>query len=54
MCDVKESQYGEGLHVFGSGECGVQERYGLNLALSGRLVSAGLAGSPYRGAPRRP
>ncbi len=49
VCDIKESQYGEGLHVFGTGECGDQEREGLMKAMSGRLVSPGPSGSPYRG-----
>lgn len=59
VCDVKESQFGDGLHVFGrvpeSG--GLQgaaviaeaERAGLRDALAGRRVAAGPAGSPWRG-----
>ncbi len=29
VCDVKDSQFGEGLHVFGRGEQGAAERAGL-------------------------
>ena len=49
VCDLKESQFGDGLHVFGRGECGEQERRALIEALSGRRVAPGPAGSPYRG-----
>ncbi len=49
VCDIKESQYGEGLHIFGSGTCGDQERAGLVCALNGQLVAPGPSGSPYRG-----
>ncbi|WP_461307828.1 cobaltochelatase subunit CobN, partial [Albidovulum sp.] len=49
VCDIKESQFGEGLHVFGSGPCGEAERAGLMAALAGRRVAAGPAGSPFRG-----
>ena len=49
VCDVKESQFGEGLHVFGTGEQGAAEREGLALALNGRFVPPGPAGSPWRG-----
>ncbi|WP_212524217.1 cobaltochelatase subunit CobN [Actibacterium sp. MT2.3-13A] len=49
VCDIKESQFGEGLHVFGAGECGAQERAGLLAALSGRFVAPGPSGSPFRG-----
>ncbi len=49
VCDVKESQYGDGLHVFGTGQCGAEERAGLIAALSGRRVEAGPSGSPFRG-----
>ena len=46
VCDIKESQFGDGLHVYGNapGEFG-----GLTLALAGRFVRPGPAGSPYRG-----
>lgn len=49
VCDVKESQFGDGLHVFGRGEQGVAERSGLLAALDGRRVAPGPAGSPWRG-----
>ncbi|MCX8507775.1 MAG: cobaltochelatase subunit CobN, partial [Rhodobacteraceae bacterium] len=49
VCDIKESQFGEGLHVFGTGPCGAQERAGLLAGLAGRRVTAGPSGSPYRG-----
>ena len=46
VCDIKESQYGDGLHVFGAGQ---GENEGLLTALDGRRVPAGPSGSPYRG-----
>ncbi|SPH23778.1 Aerobic cobaltochelatase subunit CobN [Defluviimonas aquaemixtae] len=49
VCDIKESQYGEGLHVFGNGRCGAEERAGLLAALNGRRVDPGPSGSPFRG-----
>lgn len=49
VCDIKESQYGEGLHVWGTGPCGAAERDGLMAALAGRFVPPGPSGSPYRG-----
>ncbi|WP_406648874.1 cobaltochelatase subunit CobN [Aliisedimentitalea scapharcae] len=49
VCDIKESQYGEGLHIFGTGDCGDSERQGLRDALAGRLVAPGPSGSPFRG-----
>ncbi|MCY1128364.1 cobaltochelatase subunit CobN [Frigidibacter sp. RF13] len=49
VCDIKESQFGEGLHVFGTGQCGAEERAGLFAALSGQRVAAGPSGSPARG-----
>ncbi|WP_127110730.1 cobaltochelatase subunit CobN [Pararhodobacter zhoushanensis] len=49
VCDVKESQFGEGLHIFGTGEHGAAEREGLHAALSGRFVPPGPSGSPWRG-----
>ncbi|HLI99233.1 MAG TPA: cobaltochelatase subunit CobN [Bradyrhizobium sp.] len=49
VCDLKESQFGDGLHVFGRGQCGEEERAALIEALSGRRVAPGPAGSPYRG-----
>ncbi len=49
VCDLKESQFGDGLHVFGRGACGDEERGALLTALSGRRVAPGPAGSPWRG-----
>ncbi|MDE1895712.1 MAG: cobaltochelatase subunit CobN [Rhodospirillales bacterium] len=49
VCDLKESRFGDGLHVFGQGECGAQELAGLLAALDGRRVAPGPAGSPARG-----
>src|SRR5215468_10461987 len=49
VCDLKESQFGDGLHVFGRGACGEAERDALIDALSGRRVAPGPAGSPHRG-----
>ncbi|MBY0225008.1 MAG: cobaltochelatase subunit CobN [Hyphomicrobium sp.] len=49
VCDLKESQYGEGLHVFGRNACGAQERDAVLSALSGQRIAPGPAGSPNRG-----
>ncbi|WP_298241871.1 cobaltochelatase subunit CobN [uncultured Bradyrhizobium sp.] len=49
VCDLKESQFGDGLHVFGRGACGEAERHALRAALAGRRVAPGPSGSPYRG-----
>ncbi|MFW5655723.1 MAG: cobaltochelatase subunit CobN, partial [Roseicyclus sp.] len=58
VCDVKESQFGEGLHVWGrpTATCGFEteesvasERRALLDALCGRRIAAGPSGSPYRG-----
>lgn len=49
VCDLKESQYGDGLHVFGRGDCGAEERSSIVAALGGRRIAPGPAGSPYRG-----
>lgn len=49
VCDIKESQYGDGLHVFGAGQCGAEERAGLLAALNGQRVEGGPSGSPFRG-----
>jgi cobaltochelatase CobN len=49
VCDIKESQFGEGLHVFSKGACGPEERAGLLAGLNGRHVEAGPSGSPARG-----
>ncbi|MEH7827584.1 cobaltochelatase subunit CobN [Gemmobacter denitrificans] len=46
VCDIKESQYGAGLHVFGQG---TGEMEGLLAALNARHVPPGPSGSPYRG-----
>ena len=46
LCDLKDSRFGDGLHVYGSapGESG-----GLARALAGRRVAPGPSGSPARG-----
>ncbi len=61
VCDVKDSQFASGLHIFGRisdtihqppfdlKENAKAEYQGLHHALSGKLVAAGPAGSPYRG-----
>ncbi|KIU45420.1 MULTISPECIES: cobaltochelatase subunit CobN [Bradyrhizobium] len=49
VCDLKESQFGDGLHVFGQGACGEAEKAALLDALAGRRVAPGPSGSPYRG-----
>ena len=49
VCELKESQFGDGLHIFGRGECGEGEKDALLAALSGRRVAPGPAGSPHRG-----
>ena len=49
VCDLKESQFGDGLHVFGRGDCGEAEKTALLDAVSGRRIAPGPAGSPYRG-----
>ena len=49
VCDIKASQYGEGLHVLGRGDCGAEESAGLLAALDGKRVAAGPSGSPARG-----
>ncbi|AMA57381.1 cobaltochelatase subunit CobN [Bradyrhizobium sp. CCGE-LA001] len=49
VCDLKESQFGDGLHVFGRGACGEAERDALRAALAGQRVAPGPSGSPYRG-----
>ncbi|OAN96207.1 cobaltochelatase subunit CobN [Sulfitobacter geojensis] len=46
VCDIKESQYGDGLHTYGLGE---GETDGLLTALNGKRVASGPSGSPYRG-----
>lgn len=47
VCDLKESQYGDGLHIWGHEAPG--ERAALIDALSGRRIAAGPSGSPFRG-----
>ncbi len=53
VCDVKESQFGDGLHVWGQASetfgGGESERQSLLDALQGRRIEAGPSGSPYRG-----
>jgi cobaltochelatase CobN len=49
VCDLKESQFGDGLHVFGRGACADAERDALIAALAGRRIAPGPAGSPHRG-----
>ena len=59
VCDIKESQYGDGLHIFGRtsevtspfdiAASAQSERAGLLAALAGQRVQAGPSGSPYRG-----
>lgn len=49
VCDLKESQFGDGLHVFGRGACGEAERMAVLNALAGRKIAPGPAGSPNRG-----
>jgi cobaltochelatase CobN len=49
VCDLKESQFGDGLHVFGRGACGEAERDAVLAALGGKRVAPGPSGSPWRG-----
>ncbi|ARE42285.1 CobN component of cobalt chelatase involved in B12 biosynthesis (plasmid) [Rhodovulum sp. P5] len=59
VCDVKDSQFGDGLHVWGratgdqtgidTAGCAAAERAALIDALNGRRIAPGPAGSPYRG-----
>lgn len=49
VCDIKESQYGAGLHIFGTGAHGDAELSGLLRGLSGQFIAGGPSGSPYRG-----
>lgn len=49
VCDVKDSQFGDGLHVFGRGDHGAAESAGLLAALAGRRIPPGPSGSPFRG-----
>ncbi|MFT5509438.1 MAG: cobaltochelatase CobN [Hyphomicrobiaceae bacterium] len=60
VCDIKESQFGDGLHIYGQGTPAgktpfdvsasiASERDGLVAALAGRRIDAGPSGSPFRG-----
>ncbi|MBS0123988.1 cobaltochelatase subunit CobN [Thetidibacter halocola] len=57
VCDVKESQFGEGLHVWGRAggddplarASAEAERQSILDALDGRRIEPGPSGSPYRG-----
>jgi len=59
VCDIKESQFGDGLHIWGrasavEGEVDASasvnaERQALLDALDGKRIDAGPSGSPYRG-----
>lgn len=49
VCDLKESQFGDGLHVFGRGACGEAEKSALRDALAGLRIAPGPSGSPWRG-----
>ena len=46
VCDIKESQFGAGLHIYGQAP---GETAGLLAALNGQRVPAGPSGSPARG-----
>ena len=59
VCDIKESQFGEGLHIWGrapqkagafdAAPSAAAEKTSLLAALDGRRIAAGPSGSPYRG-----
>ncbi|WP_298854536.1 cobaltochelatase subunit CobN [uncultured Ruegeria sp.] len=59
VCDIKESQFGDGLHIFGRvpevtgnfdpAPSAHAERNALIDALAGKRIEAGPSGSPYRG-----
>ncbi|MEM1005684.1 MAG: cobaltochelatase subunit CobN, partial [Pseudomonadota bacterium] len=59
VCDIKESQFGDGLHIFGRvpevagsfdpAPSACAERDALLNALAGKRIEAGPSGSPYRG-----
>ncbi len=59
VCDIKESQFGEGLHIWGrparpgagfdTAASTAAERQALLDALDGRRIAPGPSGSPYRG-----
>ncbi len=46
VCDIKESQFGDGLHIYGQAQ---GEAEGLLAALAGQRVASGPSGSPWRG-----
>ncbi|MDQ7775809.1 cobaltochelatase subunit CobN [Paracoccus aminovorans] len=48
LCDLKDSRFGDGLHVYGTAP---GETQGLARALAGRPVAPGPSGSPARGRP---
>ncbi|WP_415921276.1 cobaltochelatase subunit CobN [Tateyamaria sp. SN6-1] len=47
VCDIKESQFGDGLHIWGQGAD--TERTALIDALNGKRIPGGPSGSPHRG-----
>ena len=59
VCDIKESQFGDGLHIFGRPALNQtafetdastdSEKQALIDALSGKRIASGPSGSPYRG-----
>ncbi len=59
VCDIKESQFGDGLHIYGrvpdetgnfdAAPSAQAERSALLDALAGKRIEAGPSGSPYRG-----
>ena len=59
VCDIKESQFGDGLHIFGrpaldqtafETDASIRsERQALQDALAGKRIPSGPSGSPYRG-----
>jgi cobaltochelatase CobN len=61
VCDIKESQFGDGLHIWGRvaettsqapfdvSAAAIAEKTALIDALAGRRIAAGPSGSPYRG-----
>jgi cobaltochelatase CobN len=60
VCDIKESQFGDGLHIYGrtpiaenpefdTAASAASERDALLHALAGKRIAAGPSGSPYRG-----
>ncbi|WP_299153310.1 cobaltochelatase subunit CobN [uncultured Tateyamaria sp.] len=59
VCDIKESQFGDGLHIWGrapvvaaphdTDTSVVSEQNSLIAALNGQRIEAGPSGSPYRG-----